>query len=87
MSTFASEDCAWATIHSKRWFPVLFIMCPHSDYFDGLDVVENLVDETMLNIDPSGTRSRKVTDELFIGWWGLIGIFGQNFEELLCLRL
>lgn len=65
--------------------PVLFIVCPHSDDFDGLDVVENLVDETMLNINSSGACSRKVTDKLLIGRWGLVGIFGQNPKELFCL--
>jgi len=63
--------------------PALFIVCPHTDDFDGLHVVENLVDETMLNIDSSGAGSRKVTDELLIGRWRLVGIFGQDLEELL----
>ena len=67
--------------------PVLFIVCPHSDDLDSLDVIEHLVDETMLNVDSSGARSRQVTDELLIGRWPLVGIFGQDIEELLRLGL
>ena len=62
-------------------------MCPHSDDLDSLDVVQNLVDETMLNIDSSGARSRKVSDKLLIRRWDFVGIFGENFEEFLCLGL
>ena len=62
-------------------------MCPHTDNFDGLNVVENLADETMLSIDSSEPRSRIITQELLIGLWRLVGIFGQDLEKLCALGL
>ena len=62
-------------------------MRPHPDDLDGLDIIENLVDETMLNVDSSRACSGQVADELLIGRWRLVGIFGCDLQELLRLGL
>ena len=62
-------------------------MGPHPNDLHGLDVVENLVHESMLNIDSTGTGPCKLADELLIGRRGLVWIAGQEFEKLLRLGL
>jgi hypothetical protein len=44
----------------------LFIVGPHPDDFDRLDVIENLVDEAMLYVDSAGISTRKVSYELLV---------------------
>ncbi len=39
----------------------LLVVCPHPDAFDGLDFVEYLIDQPVLDIDSSGTGSGKVS--------------------------
>ena len=81
---FGSQfECLMRRSSASDGSTVSFIVCPHSDDLDSFDVIENVVDKTMLNIDSSGARSCKVTDELLIGRWCLVGIFGQDLEELL----
>jgi hypothetical protein len=36
-------------------------MRPHSDYFDRLDVVENLVNETVLDVYPARESAGKIS--------------------------
>jgi hypothetical protein len=72
---------------SDDWFAILFVMGPHPNDLHGLDVVKNLVHESMLNTDPTGTGSGQVADEFLIGWRGLIWIVGEEIKKLLCLGL
>lgn len=58
----------------------LFVMSPHSDDLDGLDLFQNLVDESMLNSDAAGISPQKISDQFFKGGRGLKGIFGKDFN-------
>lgn len=54
---------------AMRWndlFAVLFVMRPHTYYLDGLHVIEDLIDETMLNIDSSRESPGKITHEFLV---------------------
>jgi|GEM_PF-3462883 len=33
--------------------PILFVVCPHSNYLNGSNVIQYLINETMLNVDSS----------------------------------
>jgi hypothetical protein len=39
----------------------LFIMCPHTNYFYYLDIIQYLVNKAMLQIDSSGKGSGQIT--------------------------
>jgi hypothetical protein len=32
-------------------------MCPHADNLHGLDIIQNLINQAMLDIDPAGIRA------------------------------
>ena len=53
---------------------LLFIMCPHPDNFNGFGVFEDLIDEPVLNVNPTGISSLKISDQLLIGRRVLKGI-------------
>jgi len=40
-------------VRFSAWFATLFVMRPHPDDFDRLDVIQNLIDEAVLNVDPA----------------------------------
>ncbi len=40
-----------------------FVVCPHPKDLDRLDVFEHLIDKTMLDIDPAGTRPCQAAKE------------------------
>ena len=44
-----------ADVRRKRQ---LFIVSPHTDHFNRLDIIKDLVDKSMLDIDPPGTSAR-----------------------------
>jgi len=69
------------------WFAILFVVRPHPDDLDGFDIVQNLVYEPVLDVDPTGEGAGKVTDQLFVWWWCLKGIAREDVEELLGLGL
>lgn len=56
-------------------------MRPESDDFDGLDVIENLINKAMLNIDPPRICSGQVTDRFFERGRVLVGVFGRNSQK------
>jgi len=60
-------------------------MGPHSDHLYCSDLLQDLVDKTVLNIDSPGVGPGKVADELLIGWRGLVRILGQNSKKFLGL--
>jgi hypothetical protein len=60
-----------------RWndlFADLFVVCPHAYYLHGPNVIEDLIDKTMLNIDSSRESPRKITHQLFVRRLGLVRI-------------
>lgn len=66
---------------------VLFVMRPHPKNLNGLDVFEDLIDETMLDVDAPGVCSGQVADELFVGRRRAVRVLFKNREEDLRLRL
>ena len=67
--------------------PTLLIMCPHPDNFHGLDFIQNLINQSMLDIDSSGTCTVQVAQKFFVGWRIFVGIFFEDFEQTLGLGL
>ena len=55
-------------------------MSPHSNDLDSSYLFQDLVDETVLDIDSTRIGSGKVPDEPFKGWRGLKRILGQDFK-------
>jgi len=55
-------------------------MCPHSDYFDRLDVVENLVNKAMLNVYSARENTGKVSYKFLVWWWVLIRVFSKDIQ-------
>jgi hypothetical protein len=60
-------------------------MRPHPNDLHRLDIIQNLVNEPMLDIDPSGTCAGEISQQLLVWRRTLIGIFSQDFEEVLDL--
>ena len=65
----------------------LLVVRPHSDYLNGLDIIEDLIDKTMLNVDSAGKCARQVSDQFFVGQWILIRVLPEQFEQSGRLRL
>jgi len=66
---------------------ILLVMSPHSDDLYRFDVIQNLIDQTMLYIDAARPCTGKVSNELLVGWRCLIGVFFENAEYPFGLRL
>ena len=45
----------------------LLVVRPHSDHLNHLGIVEHLVDESMLNVDPPGVGPRQIAHQFFVG--------------------
>jgi hypothetical protein len=58
---------------------------PHPDHLDRALLVEDLVHEPMLTVDPAGAGAREVADQLFEAGRTLPPIFAENLEDLLGL--
>jgi len=58
-------------------------MGPHPDHLHDVLLVQDLVDETMLNVDPSGVGTLEISQQLLEGWGRLQGIIAQNVEQVL----
>lgn len=61
------------------------VMGPHPQNLDCAFLFEDLVDESMLNVDASRISTRQISDELFERTWSLEGIPRQNFKKRLSL--
>ena len=61
------------------WFNS-FIMRPHADDFDRVLGFKNLINEPVLDVDPSGVGSGQIADELFIGRGIREGILGKDHQ-------
>lgn len=64
----------------------LFIVGPHPDDFDGLDIIQDLVHQPVLDVDPSGICAGKIADEFFVWRRIFVRIFCKEFEQPLSLR-
>ena len=61
------------------------VMGPHTQNLHGALILQYLVDEPVLQVDPAGVRTRKIADELFVRGRVLKGILAQNREQRFCL--
>jgi len=66
---------------------LLFIVSPHTDDLNRLHIIEDLVDNSMLDIDPPGTRAGQIANQLLIRGRAAIGILSENVEKLFGLWL
>ena len=66
---------------------LLLVVTPHTQYFDLVITCKDLINQTMLDIDPAGKRSVQITHQLFIRRRISKRIIGQNLQKTLCLRL
>jgi len=64
----------------RRRLPLLVVR-PHPHDFDGLDVIQNLVDEAVLDIDPPGTSPRKFPYQLLERRRALVRILPQDGQQ------
>ena len=53
----------------------------HLDDLNGLDVIHDLINKTVLDIDPSRTGPGKFSDQFFIWGMGYVRIFSQNLKK------
>jgi hypothetical protein len=61
-------------------------MCPHADNLHGLTIVQSLINQSMLNIDPAGIRTCQIAYK-FLVWWGIFeGILFKDFQKSFGLR-
>ena len=67
--------------------PGLIVVGPHPDDLHRFDVIQNLINQAMLDIDPAGASAGEVADELFIRRRGLIWVPRKDSEELFRLGL
>jgi len=54
-------------------------MCPHPNNLDRLQVFQDLIYESVLDVDASGACSGQITDKSFVGRRILIRIQFQDF--------
>jgi hypothetical protein len=64
-----------------------FVMGPHADDFHRPDVIQYLVNQTMLDIDSPRAGAGQVTHQFLERWRRLIGIFSEKVEQALGLGL
>jgi len=80
----AGPSTAYASCSKKkklRQRAVLsLVVGPHSDDFDNLLFFEYLINQTMLDIDPTSDSSGQITDQLFIRWRILIRISPKDVQ-------
>ena len=57
-------------------------MRPHPEDFDRTLLWQDLIHESVLDVDSSGESAREVSHELFESGWLLAGIRPEDFEEL-----
>lgn len=72
--------------HGLPRFTGLFVVGPQTDDLDGLDVVQHLVHEPVLDGDPARYSAGKVSDKSLVRRGILIGIPRQDFKKTLRLR-
>ncbi len=65
----------------------LFVVSPHPDYFHDMVIIEDLVDEAMLVINPSRISTGKIANQLLKWWCGLIRIRLEDLQQGLNFRL
>lgn len=76
-------EAQWRNVNVARLPPsgwMLFVMSPHADHFNCLDIFDDLINQSVLNIDPTGICTRQVAYKFFV-WWGIFEwIFFDDFQ-------
>jgi hypothetical protein len=62
----------------------LFIMGPHPKNFHSPDVLQDLIDKTVLYVDPSGIGATEFPDQFLIGRRSLEWALGKHEKQLFC---
>jgi hypothetical protein len=56
-------------------------MGPHSDDFHGFEVIQNLVNQSVLDIDSSRVCAGQIAEQFFVGRGIVVGIFFEDFKQ------
>jgi len=64
----------------------LRVMSPHTDYFDRSMLRQDLVNQTVLNVDATGISAFQVASQLFKGRRLLKGVLLENVQQRFSLR-
>ena len=62
-------------------------MGPHPNDFDGPDIIQNLIDQAVLDIDPARAGSRQIADQALVWRGTLVRIRGEQCQKAFCLGL
>jgi hypothetical protein len=63
------------------YFSRLPIVSPEPDYLHYLLLQKNLVDEPVQDVDTPGASAGEISEQLFEGWWRLVGVLPQDFQK------
>lgn len=63
----AQTEAGFADDSLQRIVCLLFIMGPHPDDLHSLDVMKNLIDQTVLDIDAAGTGASQIAHQFLKG--------------------
>lgn len=64
----------------------LLVMSPHTDDFDGLDIIQDLVDKPLLDVYATRAGAGQIADQLLVWRRNLVWIRFEKIEQAECLR-
>lgn len=64
---------------------MLVVMSPHADHLDGVFGLIDLIDQSVLDIDPTRIGSCQITNQFLVTWRGLERILRHEIEEAMNL--
>lgn len=59
----------------------LLVVGPHSQDVDHAFVGEDLIDQTVLDVDSPGVAARQIADEFLVSRWGGEGVLGNQVQQ------
>lgn len=65
----------------------LLIMSPHAQNVDDASFSVNLIDESMLDVDPPRIATSQISDKFFETRWSSEWVIGDKLQKRLSLRL
>ena len=72
---------------AKKLSPISFVMSPEAEYLHHSEVVQHLVDQPVLDVDPARIGTCQVTNQLLEGRRSLIGVLCQSGKQEFRLAL
>ena len=57
------------------------VRCPKTYDFDCFIFFKNLINQAMLNVNPSGIKSLEIANQFLIRWWRLIRIAANDIDK------